>query len=109
MLKLIKFSVMFYIVIGISNANARTLSGKIVDMVTWSDGHTAIRIENGPQNGCTSPDYYSIGVIGQDVKAEPMLSVALAAYISGRSVNLATADGVCQGGQEKVTALRLLQ
>lgn len=87
---------------------ARTFSGKIIDMVTWSDGHTAIKIENGPNNGCSQIQYYSLGVKGQDPKAEPMLSVALAAYMAGRSVQVSTTDGVCQGGQEKITQLKLL-
>jgi hypothetical protein len=91
-----------------SHALARDVTGKITDLITWSDGHSFIKIENGPVNGCSSQYYYSLGVKGQDVKAETMLSVALAAYMGNRSVHLVTNDGSCQGGQEKLVAIQLL-
>jgi hypothetical protein len=91
-----------------SAAFARDVTGKIVDLITWSDGHSFIKIENGPINGCSSQYFYSLGVKGQDVKAENMLSVALAAYMGNRNVHLVTADGSCQGGQEKIVAIQLL-
>jgi hypothetical protein len=92
-----------------ASVSARNFSGKIIDLVAWSDGHAAISIENAPDNGCTQLKYYSLGVKGQDIKAEPMLSIALTAYIGGHPVQISTFDGMCQGGQEKIHQLRLLQ
>jgi hypothetical protein len=87
--------------------SARTVSGKIDGLITWLDGHTVIRIQNGPQNGCLGGNWYSLGVKGQDVKAEPMLSVALAAYLANRTVTIVSQDGVCQGGEEKLTNIQI--
>jgi hypothetical protein len=92
-----------------SSVSARVVTGKIVDLVSWLDGHSVIKIENGPVNGCAGQYYYSLGVRGQDVKAEPMLSIALAAYMADKSVQLSTSDGVCQGGEEKITNIRVLK
>jgi hypothetical protein len=88
--------------------SARMITGKIVDMISWDDGHTFIKIENGPTNGCSDQYSYSLGVRGLDVKAESMLSIALSAYIAGRSVTIVTEDGSCQGGQERIRFIQLL-
>jgi len=45
-----------------TTASARIFSGKIIDMITWVDGHTVISVENGPNNGCSMAQYYSLGV-----------------------------------------------
>ncbi len=90
------------------SVHAKTVTGKIVDLISWNDGHTVIKIENGSVNGCPSQYYYSLGVRNQDVQAENMLSVALAAYMSNRTVSLSTNDGVCQGEEEKLNHIRIL-
>jgi hypothetical protein len=94
-----------------ASALSRTFSGKIIDLISWSDGHSAIKIESGPLNGCSgsTPEYYSLGVKGQDAKAEPMLSMVLAAYLGERPVRIVTTDGNCQGGQEKINQLQVLK
>jgi len=101
------FAVSVVLMFVVSHASARQLTGKIIDLIGWSDGNTAIKIQNGPINGCSGQYYYSLGIKGQDVKAEAMLSIALTAYTTNRSVTLSTSDGVCQGGQEKINAIQL--
>jgi hypothetical protein len=90
------------------SASARVVTGKIADLITWQDGHTVIKIQGGPVNGCSSQYYYSLGIKGTDIKAEPMLSVALAAYLAGKTVTISTNDASCQGGEEKVAYLKVL-
>lgn len=90
------------------SAQANDITGKIVDLVTWHDGHSVIKLDNGPANGCSSQFYYSLGKKGVDVKAEPMLSIALAAYLSNRTVSISSVHGSCQGGEEKLTNIRIL-
>lgn len=89
------------------SASARDFSGRITDLIVWSDGHSFLTIENAPANPCGS-NYYSLGVKSRDVKAEPMLAMAMAAYMSNRRVTISTADGECQGGQEKIVNIRIL-
>lgn len=91
----------------IAPVEARDFSGKITDLVTWSDGHSFLTVENAPTNPCGG-NYYSLGVKSRDVKAEPMLTMALAAYMSNRRVTISTTDGDCQGGQEKIVNIRIL-
>ena len=91
----------------IAPVEARDVSGKITDLVTWSDGHSFLTVENAPTNPCGG-NYYSLGVKSRDVKAEPMLTMALAAYMSNRRVTISTTDGDCQGGQEKIVNIRIL-
>lgn len=91
-----------------SSASARVVTGKIIDLTTWQDGHTVIKIQNGPVNGCSSQYFYSLGVNGTDIKAESMLSVALAAYLAGKTVTISTNDASCQGGEEKVAYIKVL-
>jgi hypothetical protein len=88
---------------------ARTVTGEISVLTTWSDGHSVIKIENGPINGCPAQYYYSLGVKDQDVKAGPMLSIALAAYMGGKPVHITTSDALCQGGEEKIVNISLTQ
>lgn len=88
-------------------AHAADISGKIVDLVVWNDGHSFIKLESNHVNGCPSQNYYSLGRKSIDVKTDPMLSVALAAYLSNRTVTISSVHGDCQGGQEKLTNIRL--
>lgn len=90
-----------------SQVLARDVTGKITELISYSDGHSFIAIENGPANGCTDLYHYSLGVKGQDVKAENMLAIALSAYMAGKPVHISTSDGDCQGGQEKITFIKL--
>jgi hypothetical protein len=90
------------------SAHANDITGKIVELVTWHDGNSVIRLDNGPINGCPSKYYYSLGLKGQDVKADPMLTLALAAYMSNRTVTISSSHGTCQGGEEKLTNIRIL-
>ncbi len=94
-------------VLFITSAEARDFSGKITDLITWSDGHSFLTVENAPANPCGG-SYYSLGVKSRDVKAEPMFAMALAAYMSNRRVTISTTDGDCQGGQEKIVNIRIL-
>lgn len=91
----------------ISNVQARDMTGNITDLLSWLDGHSVIRIENGPKNNCWNPNYYSLGVRGQDVKAPNMLSIALAAIMQQKPVHINTVDGSCQGGEEKITFISI--
>lgn len=88
-------------------ASAREVTGKIIDMISWHDGHTIVRLETTTINGCGGKYFYSLGIKGQDTKAEPMLSVALGAYLANRTVKISTVDGSCQGGEEKVVSIQL--
>ena len=36
------------------------------------------------------------------------MAMALAAYMSNRRVTISTADGDCQGGEEKIVNIRIL-
>ena len=101
------FSVLVLCVLA-SSAFARDVTGKIANLVSWKDGHSWVVIENGPANGCSDAYSYSLGTWGQDARAQNMLSVALAAFMAGRSVHLSTANGVCDGGQEQVTFIELI-
>ena len=91
-----------------ASSQAADITGKIVELVTWNDGHSFIKLDNGPANGCSSQYYYSLGKKSVDVKAEPMLSIALAAYMASRTVSISSTPGDCQGGQEKLINIRLL-
>ena len=89
------------------SASARNVSGKITDLMVWNDGHVLIKIENEPINGCPSQYYYSLGKQGTNAYTDGMLSVALTAYVSGKSVHISSADGTCIGGEEKVMYIKL--
>lgn len=106
-----KISSFLAVLIGVGSAfsvSAREFSGKISNLITWQDGHSIISIENAPDNGCMNKKFYSLGVKGKDVKAEPMLTTALAAYLSGRTVRITTENGGCQGGEEKIIYIQVL-
>lgn len=106
-IKLAKFFSMSLMLFSMS-AFAGSVTGKIVDLVTWNDGHSVIKLDSNVTNGCASQSYYSLGIKGKDTKAEPMLSVALAAFISGRRVSVSSNPGGCQGGEEKIVNIRML-
>lgn len=38
--------------LGIS-ASGRDITGNVVDLISYSDGHSFIKIENGPASGCS--------------------------------------------------------
>jgi hypothetical protein len=107
MKRLCAASLIFWSIFFATSVEARDFSGKITDLVTWSDGHSFLTVENGPTNPCGG-NYYSLGIKSRDVKAEPMLAMALAAYLSNRRVTISTTNGDCQGGQEKIVNIRIL-
>ena len=90
-----------------TTASARVVTGKINDLMVWNDGHVLIKIENGPINGCSGQYYYSLGKQGTNPYTDGMLSVALAAYVSGKTVTISSSDAVCVGGEEKVIYIKL--
>ncbi len=89
-------------------AFSKTFTGVIGEVMVYFDGHAIIRVDGGPTHNCGAGNYYSIGINGQNVKMEGMLSIALVAYATGAQVEVISQDGACQGGEERVGRLRLL-
>ena len=92
----------------IFGASAGEFSGNIENIQVGPDGHAVIKIVNAPTHSCGGAlDWYSLGIKGQDIKTELMLSVALAAYMGGKSIHVWTTDHNCADGIEKIDYLRM--
>ncbi len=71
---------------------ASEVNGKILEIIVWHDSHAVMKIESTHTNGCSTGNYYSLGLVGEP-KAERMYALALAAHLSDRAVHLSTLHG----------------
>jgi hypothetical protein len=84
-------------------------NSRITSIGVWSDGHVVIRLSDFPGSvSCPGGgNQFSLGIRGS-ASQERMAQIAMSAYLSGKRVVVRTLPGQCNGGQEIVNYLEIV-